>query len=209
MTENQQSLASILLLMALVLASLDASSNPFAELEQQILDSEGFSLEFEINSEGAVNSSLHGRLALCRGNKIMIQSSGELFGEQVNNTLQSDGQVMNLNRKQQDLPPNLNEAVIIGLLRMGLLHNLARLSGNLVPDHASGGVADWVRVPVVGENHEKLFFDIMVGGNRAGRAELVLTDNGLPLARVQTVYFGSEEMKVTERYKDFSLSCRL
>lgn len=209
MTEIQPSLASTLLLMALVLASLDASSNPFEKLEQQILDAEGFSLTFEISSEGAVNSDLSGKLALCRGNKISIQSNGELFGESVKNSLQSDGQIMNLNRMQQALPPNLNEAVIIGLLRMGLLHNLVRLSGNLAPDHASGGVAEWVRVPVVGENSDKLFFDILVAGNRAGRADLVLSDDGLPLARLQTMYFGSEEMAVKETYKDFSLSCRL
>jgi hypothetical protein len=193
----------------LVFAPSTASSNPFEELEQQFLDSEGINLAFEISSEGAVNSALIGRLALCKGNRILIQSSGELFGQPVKNSLQSDGLVMNLNRQQQVLPPKLNEAVVVGMLRMGLLHNLARLGGNLAPDHAGGGVADWVQVPVVRVNSDNLYFDILVAGTRAGRAELVLSDDGLPLTRVQKVYFGTEEMHVTESYTDFSLTCRL
>ncbi len=209
MTESQQSLACLLTLIMLVFAPSTASSNPFKKLEQQILDSEGITLAFEIRSEGAVKSTLVGRLALCQGNRIMIQSSGVLFGQPVKNSLQSDGLVMNLNRQQQILPPKLNEAVVVGLLRMGLLHNLARLGGNLAPDHAGGGVADWVQVPVVRVNSDNLYFDILVAGARAGRAELILSDDGLPLTRVQKVYFGSEEMNVTESYTDFSLSCRL
>lgn len=209
MTESQQSLACLLALMTLVFAPSTASSNPFEQLEQHILDSEGINLAFEISSEGAAKSALTGRLALCQGNKIMIQSSGELFGQPVKNSLQSDGLVMKLNRQQKILPPKLNEAVVIGLLRMGLLHNLARLGGNLAPDHAGGGVADWVQVPVVRVNSGNLYFDILVAGARAGRAELVLSDDGLPLTRVQKVYFGSEEMSVTESYTDFTLSCRL
>ena len=209
MTESQQSLASLLALLTLVFASSTASSNPFEELEQQMLESEGINLAFEISSEGAVKSALTGRLALCRGNRIMIQSSGELFGQPVKNSLRSDGLVMNLNQQQKNLPVKLNEAVVVGMLRMGLLHNLARLGGNLAPDHAGGGVADWVQVPVVRVNSDNLYFDILVAGTRAGRAELILSEDGLPLKRVQKVYFGSEVMNVTESYTDFSLSCRL
>jgi hypothetical protein len=209
MTECQQSLTSLLALIMLLFAPLTASSNPFEKLEQQFLDSEGINLAFEISSEGAVKSALTGRLALCKGNRIKLQSSGDLFGQPVNNSLQSDGQVMNLNQQQQNLPSKLNEAVVVGLLRMGLLHNLARLGGNLAPDHAGGGVADWVQVPVVRVNSDNLFFDILVAGTRAGKAELVLSDDGLPLTREQIVYFGSEQMNVTESYTDLSLSCRL
>jgi|TARA_B100002003_G_scaffold251911_1_gene298820 hypothetical protein len=52
-----------------------------------------------------------------------------------------------------------------------------------------------------------IFFDIFVAGNRAGRADLVLSDKGLPMSRSQTVYFGSEEMKVSEVYSELSLTC--
>ena len=43
-------------------------------------------------------------------------------------------------------PPALNEAIVIGLTRMGHLHNIAVLTGGLPPDHSDGGAADWVRV---------------------------------------------------------------
>ena len=186
-----------------------AGVNPFEVVEHKLLNAEGISLTFELSSEGAVASTLSGSLSLCSGNRTLIESTGEIFGQEVRNSLRSDGQIMKLNQQQKATPPNLNEAIVVGFLRMGLLHNLVRLSGNLLPDHADGGVAECVRVPVVGENRDKIFFDILVADNRAGRANLVLSGGGLPVDRSQTVYFGSEEMKATETYTDFSLTCQM
>lgn len=212
MTDNGRLMHSVLLSIIGFLfsaSSLGAVNNPVEMLEHRLLGAEGISLTFELRSEGAVASILSGSLNLCRGNRILIQSEGEIFGQEVRNSLRADGQIVELNQQQATIPSNLNEAIIVGFLRMGLLHNLVRLSGNLLPDHANGGVAEWVRIPAVGKNRDKIFFDILVAGSRAGRAELVLSGSGLPVKRSQTVYFGSEEMKVLETYTDFSLTCQI
>jgi len=44
----------------------------------------------------------------------------------------------------EPVPPEVREALVIGLTRMGILHNLARLVAGVPPDRASGGVRDWV-----------------------------------------------------------------
>jgi hypothetical protein len=186
-----------------------AEGNPFEVMENMLLDAEGVSLTFELSSTGAVASSLSGSLSLCDGNRTLILSKGEIFGQEVRNSLRSDGQVLKVNQQQKAIPLNLNEAIVVGFLRMGLLHNLVRLSGNRLPDHAEGDVSEWVRIPGVGENRNGIFFDILVAGNRAGRAQLEISADGLPLTRSQTVYFGSEEMKVSETYANFSLTCRM
>lgn len=212
MTDNWQFMHSIPLIFIgflLSASALGAYENPLEIVEHKLLNAEGMSLTFELSSEGAVASSLSGSLSLCSGNRTLIQSKGEIFGQEVRNSLRSDGQNMKLNQQQKAIPANLNEAIVVGFLRMGLLHNLVRLSGNLLPDHAEGGVTEWVQIPGVGGNRDKIFFDILVAGNRAGRADLVFSGSGLPARRSQTVYFGSEEMKVSETYSDFSLTCQM
>jgi hypothetical protein len=105
-------------------------------------------------------------------------------------------------------PAHVREAMLIGMARMGLLHNLARLVAAMPPDRAAGGVTDWVRAedigwvsPVERSAGPGFRFRILVAGQDAGDAELWLDEAGLPLRRDQTVRFPQGDMRVRE---DFS-----
>lgn len=93
--------------------------------------------------------------------------------------------------------------MLIGLTRMGILHNLARLIAEAAPDHADSGVREWATVDDFAADPEDpaaLSFAITVAGTPAATARLQLDAAGLPLLRQQTVRFPGGEMRVTERY---------
>tara|TARA_E500000331_G_C17219582_1_gene697437 strand:- start:608 stop:1441 length:834 start_codon:yes stop_codon:yes gene_type:complete len=114
---------------------------------------------FTINSEGAVDSNLSGRLQYC-DSKFTLNVRGELFDNRVRLKMRSKDGEFFINDDLEEKPSHLEEALVVGFVRMGLLHNVIRFGGNLVPDHANGGVRNWVVVPVVGRNSNKMFFDI-------------------------------------------------
>ncbi len=157
-------------------------------------------------------SSLMGTLVLTLGNVMRLQAKGEFAQTPIDVSLESDGQRLvggtTADAIEVDTPPALHEAMVIGLTRMGLLHNLAMLTGDAGPDHAEGGVQDWVQVsnfaPAVGlENATdvRITFDLIVAGTPSGSATLFLDgETGLPVAREQTVQFDTGEMRVLERY---------
>ena len=105
-------------------------------------------------------------------------------------------------------PSGLSRALLIGFTRMGILHNLALLTEEAPPDHADGGVAEWVTVDefeAVRLPQPGIAFAISVAGEPAGTASLDLDADGLPLARRQTVQFPTGEMHVTETYSSVSI----
>jgi hypothetical protein len=104
-------------------------------------------------------------------------------------------------------PAHVREAMLIGMARMGLLHNLARLVAAMPPDRAAGGVTDWVRAedigwvsPVEGSAGPGVRFRILVAGQDADDAELWLDEAGFPLRRDQTVRFPQGDMRVREEF---------
>jgi hypothetical protein len=97
-------------------------------------------------------------------------------------------------------------AVVIGLTRMGLMHNLAALTTVSPPEHGEGGIQDWVTVDnfetgEVGE-YSGVAFDIFVAEERTSGAVLAIVD-GLPVERRQIVEFPGGEMIVTEEFSNF------
>lgn len=79
---------------------------------------------------------------------------------------------------------------------MGILNNLARLTGAREPDHADGGVREWVVVDSLpGRGDGALTFDIVVAGQPAGSAALAVDEAGRPTVRHQTVRFPGGEMQ--------------
>ena len=194
---------NLLIIIIFMPISSVAQETPLDAFEYKILS--GADVKFTITSEGAVDSSLSGRLRYC-DSKLTLDVRGELFDKRVRLKMRSEDGEFFINDDPEEEPSHLDEALVVGFVRMGLLHNVIRLGGNLVPDHADGGVRNWVEVPVVGRNSDKMFFDIHLSGKKAGRAELHLDESELPVERNQTMYFGGEEMKVVERY-EIRLTC--
>lgn len=199
--------SKLLIILIIVSGNSLAEESPLAMLEAKLLSSP-LSFEFQINSTGAVVSDITGRFRYC-DDKLTLDVDGELFAEPVRLKMRAGRDGLSLNDTSMPMPAHLHEAIIIGFVRMGLLHNIIRLSGNLIPDHGEGDVRDWVQVPVIGRNRELLFFDIFVTGTKAAHAELVLDNEHLPKLRGQTMYFGGDEMSVMEKYAVMTLSCQL
>ena len=189
-----------------------------SRLESQLLQAPSISLEYHITALGVIEANLTGRLSLTSDGKIEIEAKGLFAGSEVNARLTADSASLliwnNGDSTHAQTPAKIREAIIIGLTRMGLLHNLSRLAQSEPPDHATGGVSDWVQnemvidetVPAAEMIGKPLGFDIIVSGEPSGRAWLWLDKGtGLPTVRRQTVQFEAGEMVVVEHYNDFTL----
>lgn len=186
----------------------EAPEVAFKGLEERMLNAQVVQLAFHITAEGAVSADLDGSLELGTGT-ILLKGNGVFAGNRVDLVLEADDdQVAFGNRPDQkvtDTPPELRAAILIGLTRMGILHNLARLTGGALPDHANGGVREWVVVDslAVDPRHDStVSFALTVDGQPSGTATLGLAPSGHPVERHQTVHFTSGEMRVIERYSN-------
>ena len=186
----------------------------FRALEERLLVHRPLHLRFDITSSGAFVAELTGSLRLTEAGETQLDAEGTFGGNDVVLYLKSDGHTMSGGSGQQtfssDQPDALHESLIIGITRMGLLHNLARLTGGAPPDRADGGVREWVEVqdvaidtsnetPVGGE---PLMFNIHVSGNVVADATLFVDQSsGMPVRRRQTVNFPGGSMDVVEEYE--------
>jgi hypothetical protein len=187
----------------------EAPEAAFKALEERLLNAREVKLGFHVTAVGAVSADIHGTLEMETGAGIMLQGRGTFAGDGVDLELRADNyQVEFGNRSDRivtDTPRKLHEAMLIGLTRMGILHNLARLAGNTLPDHAEGGVRDWVLVDSFTVNLQcdaAISFAIIVAGEPSGSAILEIAPAGQPVERHQTVHFPNGEMRVVERYSD-------
>jgi len=186
----------------------------FQALETYLLQ-QPYRLRFAIGSSGAFTAALNGTLEMRADNTIHLTATGHFGDAPVTLTLDSDGKTLRGGNGEKSFeiaaPPQLREALVIGLTRMGLLHNLARLVAGKAPDHMAGGVREWVRVsnmqhrlPLAADAppDDIFMFDIEVANQPAGTARLVVdATTRLPRERTQTVEFETGSMKVTERYR--------
>lgn len=185
----------------------------FAALERRLVSAPSIGVDFSIVASGAVEADVTGRLRVAHGNRVRMTASGTFAGRPIDLKLVSDGTVMRRSTPtgtvDVETPDELNDAVLIGMTRMGLLHNIAMLAGGAPPDHADGGVRDWTRVEdlrlaVLPEEAAGLLavdMALRVAGEPAGTARLhVEPSTGNPKSREQRVQFPQGEMLVVERY---------
>ena len=188
----------------------------FYALEEKLLRGTAWVVRAQTTSEGAFESSLSGAVALRQGNIAHIELDGTFGGEPVDAFLLSDGAVLLYGEAQvgsfeDGVPWALNEAIIIGMTRMGLLHNFARLTAGEPPDRMMGGVHDWVEVTGLSLGKIETLdegpalpvsFALIVAGQPAGEATLWFDEEtGLPVQRRQIVNFETGTMTVTEIYE--------
>ena len=195
----------------------------FHALESRLLESGDLCKEFDIRSEGAVESELQGKARLTRPTSAWIEANGEFAGSQTNILFRTHLNRMygqNGDRRfEAETPVALTEGLIIGMTRMGLLHNLAMLSSGSPPDRIDGSVRKWVTpgdirkgasAPIDGVNADSFEFTVIVDGQPSGEAVLWLdAESGLPIRREQLVHFNQGDMKVTERYASITVDCKI
>lgn len=193
----------------------------FDALEARLLDARRVAFDFHVTATGAAEIDVAGRLDLRRDGGVELEAVGAFAGQPVDLLIRTRDDDYIFGRAADPAtapaPDSLRQALLIGLTRMGILHNLARLTGNAAPDHAEGGVADWVRVgPFVAPGEpvpvdaarpaaDGIPFAIEVAGQPAGSAVLELDSAGRPRLRRQAVRFPSGVMNVVERYSDVVL----
>lgn len=191
----------------------------FAAVERILLETEHLAAEeVLVRADSALTVRLTGGLWLGPDGRARLDADGR-FEIDTALRLVSDGTRMAGGRTDgvrfdTTAAPALREALVLGLTRMGLLHNLARLYGGSPPDHAEGGVTDWVTVHglewrpetlVSGRRARPLGFTLRVDGTDAAEAELHLdAETGLPLLRRQTVAFPAGVMVVEEQYSGWT-----
>lgn len=190
----------------------ETASEVFFSLEDRLLQADSVNLEFAITAEGAIQVDLDGHLQVTPEGLTRIAAAGHFAGDSVDLHLLAREEEFEFGnwpeRVRESRPSSLNEALFVGFMRMGILHNLARLVANAPPDRAEGGVRDWVQVdslsfsasPPEASGSRSVSFSIFVGGSPAGTATLEIGPDGHPLVRRQSVQFPSGEMRVVERY---------
>ena len=178
----------------------------FDDLETHLLSARSVEVEFHITAEGVITADLQGTLII-ESESVDLSARGQFMNQPLSIALSTDGDEIRGGREVDRLlgprPPALREGILLGLTRMGLMHNVAVLSGDNPPDGTDGGVRDWVQVvDAESRSGDVLHFGIVVGGQPAGSAALEL-EGGLPALREQRVQFPEGEMLVVERYSRF------
>lgn len=192
-----------------VAAATRGAASVLPDLEAR-LSAAAFELPFTVAASGAVDAEIEGSLATTPDHRARLEARGTFAGTAIDLTLVSDGTRMVMATRTDTVeaptPVQLQDALIVGLTRMGVLHNVARLTGPAPPDHAGGGVREWVLAldpgpaEIDGWERPGLGFELQVAGEDVGSGVLLLDEDGAPVERVQTVRFPDGEMRVVERY---------
>lgn len=195
------------------------AASAFEALEDRLLQAATVEMTFDIRAIGALDAALSGSATLSSSGEVMLDGDGTFAGADADIALRAAGGTMHGGNGDQTfeapVPSTLREGLLIGVTRMGLLHNLAVLSAGSPPDRIDGTVREWVTVedvlledaaPIGGVPTRAFSFTVVVGGQRSAVARLwVDAATGLPVRRTQTVSFPEGEMRVLEQYPVFRL----
>jgi hypothetical protein len=185
-------------------------------LEKALIESQSVLITFDISGTGSVIAEFKGVLIVQPENRLVWRARGSFSGTPMDLELVSDGEFMIGKTPETTFkkrtPKHLNQAVLIGATRMGLMHNLARLSGGAAPDYTDGRIHEWVQVSDVlldrADPTDDIFatlqFNVLVNSEHVAETELVLAkQTRLPQKRIQTVHFTQGDMTAIERYTTF------
>lgn len=187
--------------------------------EELLVHAKDLGAKFELESKGENEGRFEGTLKLYGENQVFLSADGRFKGEAAQVQLDSrdqDGINRTVTRGPsassfRDPPAaHVREAMMQSLLRMGLMHNVARLTLDQPVDHAEGGFDDYVKAITVtdggpdaahGESCQRVNFALEVGGAMMGDGSVCISDmTGLPIARRTNAHFPQGDMTVTESF---------
>lgn len=156
-----------------------------AALETRLLSRQRALVRFSSESSGAANVVARGPLQW-NEERILLAPSGEIEG------------VLRSGRFEQQNPsPQVRETILLGMVRMGLMHNIYRLYNEQPPDlpDVRAGNVRW------DAGSRRFTFDMLVNGQDVGDADLWLGENMLPARRETVVRMQGSELRVVEAYQ--------
>lgn len=182
-----------------------SAQSVFADVESRLLAANTLQVQYTARAVGAFSAEINGVLSISTDNVVTLSGNGSFGDQPVALHLLADEFRLTggngANTFEQTLPAELKAALILGLTRMGIMHNLARLTAAQAPDHADGGVALWVQATDFSWTDQAVSFGIVVSGERTAEASLTFDGQGLPLRRTQEVSFPGGSMQVIEEYR--------
>jgi hypothetical protein len=188
-------------------------------LEARLLEAPLVHSTSHLVAEGAFAAELRCVHTIDRNGQVFVKAQGTLGGQPVDLTFVAEHGRMSVTaaQGQRELaePSDLRGGLLLGLTRMGWLHNVAMLAGGGWPDATDGSADEFARaldvmsgeeLEVEGRIQRALTFGIEVRGQIAGSAVLLLDcETGLPIERWQKVQMPGGEMHVVETYETFTL----
>ncbi len=196
-------------------------------METNLLKLKNRRLKFRTEATGAISAAFEGEAVFKKGSVMEFRTAGKFAGKDYKLFLDCDGAKLRGGFADKpfeiDCPGGLRSGIVIGMSRMGLMHNISRLVSNKPPERIDGTVFKWLEVsdlkfakdhapdtPQAGaalkHKDKKLmvvFFTLGVeGAKNAGDVELWIdTKTNLPAYRSITVHFPQGDMFVTEKYE--------
>ncbi len=174
----------------------------FATLEDRLLHAARVEVAVAVSASGAAQAELTGTIVVEPQLEASIVIDGSFDGNEIEARWASSAAAA------IDTPaPTWAEGILLGLTRMGVLHNWARLVAGADPDTGLGDVLEATDLawkdgaPAT----RTLTFQIVFDGAPVGDVELTLDEAGLPRHRAQLVHFPDGDMRVVEAYTAFQV----
>lgn len=186
--------------------------------EEALVKAETVQFDVRIEATGGVTATQAGTFAYGRPNNLRVSSEGTFMGAEAKAKLVSDSTTMTSPKGQEATPSDLGDAVLVGFVRQGLLHNLVMMCMGGAPDGTNGvNRKRFALLPtparaatVEGRDLTELPFKITVDGQEIGEASLFLDRaTQMPVLRKQMVRFPQGVMHVEEHYSNFRINEKL
>jgi hypothetical protein len=210
---------TLTLLLALLPGIGSAQESPNARrilsvVEQRLLAARYVDFFAHVEIKEPHKRQMSGSMIWDESGKLTGSFRGTIGPDPAQLTISADGKtlVMQLNDEKRSgtQPPALREAILVNLVRAGFAQSLIALSQLHPPERADGGAKDWIQVANVqlregaqsqgyGDGEIGLQFDLLIGGQPAGRARLwISTQSQLPTRREQFLSYTDADGKLQE-----------
>jgi hypothetical protein len=188
-------LFALVILFAAACASTPSATpdQRIAAVEQRLDKASQWSMAFNTSTTGAVESRFTGTMNVLAGNFASIDADGFLRGQPAHIRWDASGS-----------PAQVSHALSIGIVRLGISHDLATLAGGAKTiDNAEGGIDEALKMTNLAwdAQNKKFTYHVVVNGQDVGTGELRVGRGDMPRSRVLDVKLPSGMMHVEEHYE--------
>lgn len=184
---------SVLLAAACASTQSATPEQRLAAVEHRLDTASQWSMAFNTTTSGAVTSRFTGTMNVLAHNFASIDADGFLRGQPAHIRWNASGS-----------PSQVSHALSIGVVRLGITHDLATLAaGAKTIDNADGGIDQALKMANLAwdAKDKKFTYQILVNGVDAGKGELRVGRGDMPRSRTLDVKFPNGIMHVEEHYE--------